>query len=195
MKRINQIKRKLIQCGICENQINDIFDNGDLTRIMRRMDEFIVPNTVQQVLDSCACRSKDDEQDKQHHNLGGKNENKTLSEIISHINSMLGDYEKINLNADNTLTVEWSFINNKKYCCQCLVTVKEGVKVSELALNSNIDNSVMPLSYCYCCAGSCRRYYHSKYGIELKTKEIVSSPINSKGEKPCSFVFEIVQWR
>jgi len=62
------------------------------------------------------------------------------------------------------------------------------VKVSDLAGAEN--DRDMPLSYCFCCAGSYRRHLQLRLGVELKTREIVSSPINSGGEKPCVIIFE-----
>jgi len=67
--------------------------------------------------------------------------------------------------------------------------VEKGVKVSELVDEST---GVMPLSYCYCCAAASRRHIELKLGVLMKTKEIVSLPINSKGESPCRFIFEAV---
>ena len=73
--------------------------------------------------------------------------------------------------------------------CVCPAVVKNGVKVSDIIAQSR----TMPLSYCFCCAGHCRQHLQKLLGIQLNTKEIVSSPINSGGEKPCEFIFEMVK--
>lgn len=68
-----------------------------------------------------------------------------------------------------------------------------GRKVDAIASeHNNTGDYVMPLSYCYCCAGSVHRHLQLQLSVELKTKEIISSPINSRGEKPCGIIFEIV---
>ena len=54
------------------------------------------------------------------------------------------------------------------------------------------EGRTMPLTYCLCCAGHCRQHLERLLGIQLKTKEVVSSPINSNGQKPCEFVLEII---
>ena len=116
---------------------------------------------------------------------------KSIEEKIIHLNSKILSSESIALNSDGTLTAVMVYKNNDKYSCVCSATVCKDVKVSDLALSkSNSDYRVMPLSYCLCCAGSFRRHLQLMLDIKLKTKEIISSPINSRGEKPCEFVFE-----
>lgn len=50
----------------------------------------------------------------------------------------------------------------------------------------------MPLSYCLCCAGHFRVHYESALGVKLRVGRVVSSMLNSKGEKPCVFIYKIV---
>lgn len=50
----------------------------------------------------------------------------------------------------------------------------------------------MPLSYCLCCAGHFRCHYQRALGLKLRVKHVLSSILNSGGELPCVFVFEIV---
>jgi hypothetical protein len=45
-------------------------------------------------------------------------------------------------------------------------------------------------TYCLCCAGHFRYHYQNMLGVKLKTKEIVSSPLDSDGNNPCAFIFE-----
>ena len=52
--------------------------------------------------------------------------------------------------------------------------------------------SVSP-TYCGCCAGHFRYHYQNMLGVAVKLKEVVSSPLNTNGEKPCQFLFEIEQ--
>lgn len=119
---------------------------------------------------------------------------KTLKEKVNHLDKLHHDFENTTLNSDNTLTtIMLPTMNKGKYICLCPATVKSGVKVGDLSLEEDdLDNRSMPLSYCFCCAGYCRRYLQIALDVTLKTKKIVSSPINSRGENPCEFIFEII---
>lgn len=46
--------------------------------------------------------------------------------------------------------------------------------------------------YCYCCAGHFLHHYQIMLDVKLKTREIVSSPLDSHGKEPCVIRFEIV---
>jgi hypothetical protein len=145
---------------------------------------------MHQILDSCACGGGKEFQEKCK-KTGKEISEKTLIEKVDHVNKISPDWDKIFLNGDNTLKVIWSPLDdNGKNKCFCSATIKKGVRVSELTLENR--DSVMPLSYCFCCAGSGRRHLQLQLGVELKTKEIVSSPINSRGKKPCEIIFEII---
>lgn len=54
------------------------------------------------------------------------------------------------------------------------------------------DEGPMPLTYCLCCAGHFRFHYQKALGVKLRVKRVVSSIINSGGELPCVFVYEII---
>lgn len=47
--------------------------------------------------------------------------------------------------------------------------------------------------YCYCCAGHFLHHYQIMLGVKLKTREIVSSPLESHGKAPCVIRFKIVK--
>ncbi len=192
MARVEGIKKSLVKNGIDDKTVKEIIGDGNLVNVIERMEKTLDSDTLQQILDSHACSGGKEFIDRCK-KIGKEIAGKTLSERIAHVNNTSSGSEKITLNADNTLSVKWSFDNNGKYRCVCPAAVKKGVRVSELALeNNNAVNCVMPLSYCYCCAGSGRRHMQLQLGIELKTKKVVSTPINSRGEKPCEFIFEIV---
>ena len=46
-------------------------------------------------------------------------------------------------------------------------------------------------NYCYCCAGHFRFHYEIMLGCKLKTAEIVSSPLDSDGARPCVIRFSV----
>jgi len=193
MARVYGIEKSLTKYGFDDKTIKEIIGNGNLVNVIERMEKALDPDVLHEILDRHACGGGKDFIARMK-KIGKEIADKSLSEKITHINNISSDSEKITLNADNTLSVKWSFDNNGKYKCVCSATIKTGVRVSELALeNNNVGDYVMPLSYCYCCAGSGRRHLQLQLGVDLKTKEIISTPINSKGEKPCEFILEMVE--
>jgi hypothetical protein len=190
MARIDGIKKRLEQNNFDKQMIKEIIAGGNLVHVITQMEKLLEPDMYHDILDSCACRGSKNFI-KQFEKIGKEIADWTLSEKIDHVNSISSESEKIVLNEDGTLTVRWSFENGEKYKCICGAAVKTGVRVAQLADGNGED--AMPLSYCYCCAGSGRRHLQLQLGVELKTKEIISTPINSKGEKQCEFIFEIVK--
>ena len=192
MATIYGIKKSLKEYGFDDKTIKEIIGNGNLVNVIERMEKALNSDVLHEILDRHACRGGKDFIARMK-KIGKMIADKSLNEKIIHINSISSDSEKITLNADNTLSVKWSFEDNGKYKCVCDATIKTGVRVAELALeNNNVGDCVMPLSYCYCCAGSGRRHLQLQLGVEMKTKEVISTPINSRGKKPCEFVFEII---
>jgi len=191
MARVDGIKKSLLKRGFDESAIKDITRGGNLVHVIEQMEQALDVDTLREILDSHAC-SGGKEYLTQMKKIGKEISDKTLCEKITHVNSISSAEENIILNKDNTLSVKWAFGNNGKYRCLCSAAVKKGIKVSDLSLSNTDSDCIMPLSYCYCCAGSGRRHLQLQLGIELRTKEVVSTPINSSGTKPCEFVFEIV---
>ena len=187
MARINGIKKSLAENDFDDKTIKEIMAGGNLVDVTRRMEKMLDADTLRQILDRHGCGGGKEYCDRLK-KIGKEIADKALSEKIDHINSVSPDSEHVVLNADNTLTVTWSFTDNGRYKCLCSATVKNGVKVSDLVA----DDCAMPLTYCFCCAGSGRRHLQLQLGVELKAKEIISSPINSRGDKPCKLIFEIV---
>ena len=182
--RIYGIKKKLAEQNIEEKLINEIIGNGDLVNIVIRMENLLDPEITYQIFDTCACGTSRKE-------INGLKtiSAETLEERITNIPN-LEDFHKdwiVNLNKDNTLTAGWNIKDGDNYACVCSAAVKGKTKVSDLIH----EGRVMPLNYCICCAGHCRRHLEKLLDIQLKTKEITSSPINSYGKKPCQFILEI----
>ena len=191
MARVYGIKKRLGQNNIDKKLIREIIGNEDLVEVITRMETSLDSNMVCEILDSCACLGSKEYLIKCK-KIGKELTGESLNEKIIHLNSKIFTSESITLNNDGTLSAVMVYKNNDMYSCVCSATVCKDVKVSDLALSKgNSDDRVMPLTYCLCCAGSFRRHLQLMLNIELKTKKIISSPINSRGEKPCEFVFEI----
>ena len=185
MARVYGLSSKLKKHNIDEELAKEIIGNGDLVDITMRMEKLLDPEMAYQILDSSACGTSKKE-------LGGIKaiDAETLEERIARI-ALLGDFHSdwnVALNPDNTLTSGWTIKDDENYSCVCSAPVNKSTKVSDL---THADRA-MPLTYCRCCAGHCRQHLEKLLGISLKTKEVVSSPINSKGEKPCEFIFETI---
>ncbi len=189
MARIYGIKKRLELNKVDKKIIKEIIGNNDLVDIVVRMEKLIAPHMMHEIFDSCGCGGGRD-YIKHCEKIGKELTGKPLEEKIKLINS---DSEQIVLNNDNTLTIVLHYNNGNNYKCVCSAAIKTGIIVSDLAQGAGADGRIMPLTYCFCCAGSYRRHLQLKLGLDLKTKEILSSPINSKGEKPCKFVLEIIR--
>jgi len=189
MARVYGIKKKLVLNNVDGQTIREIIGNEDLVEVIGRMENLIDSDMMHEILDSCACGGGQ-EFLKQCKKIGKDLAGKTLEEKIDYLNNYILHSEKIILNGNSLLTVTFLYKENEKYKCVCSAVVKKGMMVYNLT--EDTDNSTMPLSYCFCCAGSFRRHLQLQLGIKLKTKEIVSSPINSKGQKPCEFIYEIL---
>ncbi|NLO38004.1 MAG: hypothetical protein GX115_00745 [Ruminiclostridium sp.] len=185
MARLYGIKTKLSRHKIDENLAKEIIGNGDLIDITERMENLLEPEITYKILDASACGTSHKELNKLK-----KIEAVTLHEKIEKI-SFMKDYHSVwnvRLNKDNTLTGGWIIKEKDSFACVCSAVVNKELKVRDLPH----ENRTMPLTYCICCAGHCRQHLEKLLDIRLKTKEVISSPINSKGQKPCEFLFDII---
>ena len=83
------------------------------------------------------------------------------------------------LNEDGTITAGIGDAGGVR--CPC--PVFDGVELDQ----------AISKTYCYCCAGHFRYHYQIALSIKLKTREVVSSGLESRGKKPCRFVFEVLE--
>jgi len=185
MARVYGLTKKLEKHNIGEKSANEIIGNGNLVDITVRMETLLDPETTYQILDSCACGTSKKE-------LTGIKaiDAGTIAEKIEKI-ALLGDFHAdwtVALNPDHTLTAGWEIKKFETYSCVCSAAVDKNTKVCDLAR----EGRTMPLVYCLCCAGHCRQHLEKLLDIRLKTKEVVSSPINSKGQQPCKFILEMI---
>lgn len=190
MARVYGIKKRLEQNNVDPKLAKEIIGSGDLVDIIMRMEKALDFETMYQILDTCACGGGRDFI-KLCERMGKELSGKSLRNKVNYINNDSADI-KLALNDDGTLTETMSFRNGDKYKCVCGAMVNKGFRVCDLVPeNGEKERRVMPLAYCFCCAGSCRRDLQLQLGVDLKTREIISSPINSSGTQPCEFIFEI----
>lgn len=48
-------------------------------------------------------------------------------------------------------------------------------------------------TYCMCCAAHYRYYYELMLGCRLRLNRVQTSPLDSDGNEPCSFLFDVVE--
>ncbi len=85
-------------------------------------------------------------------------------------------------NEDGTITVNAvSYWRDGQFSCAC--SNYNGL---------NVDYKISK-NYCFCCAGHFKHHYEIMLGVELKTLEIISSPLDSDGKNPCIIKFAIVR--
>ena len=193
MPSVNKIQKALLAKNINTETYEKIIGDGDIINVIQRMDNLLEPEIECSILESCACCTKNSKsRDKQCKDYGKMMAGKPLSEKINGLADI--DFGMVSINKDNCLTVDfyWEVDSNK--ICSC-GDIKVPIIASKLLFKNKkllIDDRVMPLTYCLCCAGHFKYHLENALGIKLRTKEIISSPINSKGEKPCKFILEIV---
>lgn len=80
-------------------------------------------------------------------------------------------------NEDGTFTVTGGSIDGGRYACGCS-------QFSRLKLPYDVSRS-----YCFCCGGHFQYHYEIMLGMKLKVVEIISSPLDSGGRRPCAIRF------
>ena len=133
MARIYGIVKSLTEYGFDNKTIKEIIAGGNLVNVIERMEKTLDPDVLHEILDRHACGGGKDFVARMK-KIGKEIADKPLKEKIDYVNSMSSGSEKVTLNADNTLSVKWSFYNSGKYKCVCGATIKTGVRVAELAL-------------------------------------------------------------
>lgn len=148
-------------------------------RAIELMDQQMSFNERYQVLDFNAC-CKGGAREKAVKAFIKENQQLSLAEKIQKVH-MVQHMGNPTLNGDGTLTtgIYWQVDGVYKCPCPNFNGLKDTPKVSK--------------TYCLCCGGHFRHHYQNMLGIKLKTKEIVSSPLESGGKEPCIIVFEIVE--
>ena len=87
------------------------------------------------------------------------------------------------LNDDGTLSIFWEIGEKGNY--QCVCAAHKRLKKDQPQIGN------LSKTYCGCCGGHIRHHYQNILGVELRLKEVVSSPISSNGQECCAFLFEI----
>lgn len=164
----------------------DIKDNSPkklkkafFSRAMKQIDELFDKDTRYQIIDWCAC-SKSGKRYKDIKKIAKIIQDKSLEEKIK----ALWQVEKMSqpvLNKDGVITTGIYYLEGNKYKCACP------------CFHNEIITEPISATFCLCCAGHFRFHYQNALGLSLKTKAVISSPLESLGKDPCVFKLEIVQ--
>jgi hypothetical protein len=144
---------------------------------IERMEHLLDNQLCRDIRDACAC-SKGGTRLKAMQKIANEYNGKSIEEklqAISHATYM----GKPVLQEDGTIIT--GIGDEGGFPCPCPVF-------------SNVEiNQPVSITYCYCCAGHFRFHYQIALGVELRTKEVLSSAIASQQKDPCRFVYEIVE--
>jgi len=160
-------------------------DPSNVVALIDKMDELLTKEQCLSIMEKQGC-CKSGQRDKDCNAFALKHADKTLSEklaLMSSIRYMMTP--RLNDDGTFTITMAGKATNNSvrtgKTTCSCgtIRKLKQPFSVSS--------------TYCGCCAGHFLYHYQNALGVKLKLKEINSSPLNTNGEKPCSFTFEVIE--
>lgn len=187
-----KFKKSLQRHNVDESIITDFFEGYEelndkspqkeklafFRRAMKQMDETFDDDTCYEIIDWCAC-CKGGMRDKAIKKMAKECKGKSLEEKIEALKQVKNMGDPI-LKDDGTITTGIYYQGGNGYKCACSCLNKEDI------------NESISSTYCLCCAGHFRYHYQNALGVKLKTKKVVSSPLESLGKEPCIFEFEII---
>jgi len=151
----------------------------DYFAFFTQMEELLSKEQCLSIMNEQGCR-KTAKLSEKHRVFGKIHADKTIQEKIDLLTELDSPHKApCHLNTDGTLTVYFQYGTKGDYYCPCNPI-------------RNLKSEIMPITYCGCCGGHMRFLYEHAFGVKLKLIEIVSSMANSNGEKPCKFIYEII---
>ena len=130
--------------------------------------------------DNGCCKSKT-AREKASKQFAKVHANKTLEEKLPLI-STVKNMGEAKLTEDGKLHIlAVQYVKDDQFHCAC-PSINTGRKKED----------AVSRTYCMCCAGHFRYHYQIMLGCLLKLESVLTSPLDSNGEEPCSFLFEIV---
>ena len=144
---------------------------------IERMEALLDRELCHDVRDACAC-SKGGWRLKAMQKIAKECEGQSVEQKLQAIGQVTYMGNPV-LNEDGTITAGVGDVGG----FQCPCPVFSGVKLEQ----------TVSKTYCYCCAGHFRHHYQIALGKRLRTRDVVSSALESRGQEPCRFVFEILE--
>lgn len=143
---------------------------------IERMESLLDSNLCHDIRDACAC-SKGGWRLKAMQKIAREHNDQSLELKLQAIGQVTHMGKPV-LEEDGTITA--GIGDEGGFRCPC--PVFDGVEL----------NRAVSKTYCYCCAGHFRYHYQIALGKQIRTKEVVSSALESQGKAPCRFIFEIL---
>lgn len=181
-----EIKKEMIDemcCGFekISSKTNKKIKSAFFRQALEVMNEKLSVETVQEILEANACcksgtRLKNSKEFARIHSKLSLSDRLKLISARPYLN--MGCAE---LDENGYLVVHAvAYHPTEKFECAC-PTIS---KIKQ-------DNPI-PREYCYCCGGHFKFHYEIMLEAKLKLVEIVSSPHDTNGEKPCAFRYEFI---
>ncbi len=149
--------------------------------VIDKMDELLTDEQKFAIIEKEGC-CKGGQRDKDCKAFAKEHANKSLAEKLALFKTVEYMMAPV-LNKDGTFTVTMSGhqngVHKGKTTCSCgaIKKLKQPFTVSK--------------TYCGCCAGQFLYHYQNMLGVVLRLKKINSSPLDTDGEMPCQFTFEV----
>lgn len=198
MPSLKQIKKSMINLKISPEIISQIPLEADTSgsnplpviAAIEKMDELMTKEQKYAVMENQGC-CKGGERDEACKAFNKAHEGEGLAERIEALRAERLQKQGLyyifppTLNDDGSLTVSFgghqNGVHTGRTTCSCstIKKLKQPFCVSS--------------TYCGCCAGHFMYHYQNALGVKLRLKEIISSPLNTNGEQPCTFNFEVVK--
>lgn len=192
MPDLKKIQQSLVEHKVSESLMEQIMEGTEelpaksskktkvaiISQVIQRMDQLLDLETRVEIIDWCAC-CKGGARDKDVKSFAKENQMINLGEKIIAI-TKVANMGRPKLNEDGTISTGIFWLEGTDYRCPC--PCFNGLKLTE----------PVSITYCYCCAGHFRYHYQNAFGVKLRTKEVVSSVLQSLSKKPCQFVYEII---
>lgn len=191
MAKPDTLKRVLRDCNIPADTINRI--NGDFDDITDKspkkektkyllhavnvMDAELDENTRRKVMEACAC-TIGSSVEKKTEQFAKKTQNLPIEEKVRLLNQMKHLGNPV-LQSDGTILINSGILDKGVYRCPC-----PQIRGAEIT-------APITFTYCMCCGGHYKYQYEKALRVKLDMKQI-SSPLESEGKKPCTFVLKII---
>ncbi|NLV49349.1 MAG: hypothetical protein GXY20_01495 [Clostridiales bacterium] len=165
---------------ILTSKTNKKIKSAFFTQALKVMNEKLPPEKVREIFEANAC-CKSGAREKNSREIAKTYAGLDIADRLKLISMRpylnMGSAE---LDEDGFLLVHAvSYHPGDKYECVCPT-------VSKIKRDCAI-----PREYCCCCGGHFKYHYEIMLGVKLKPVEIVSSPHDTDGEKPCAFRYYI----
>ena len=167
--------------GKLESKTNKKIKTAFFTQALKVMNHRLPPEKVQEVFEANACCKS-----------GVREKN---SKEFARINSGLETVDRLKLiSARPCLNMGSAELDEGGFLLDHAVSYRpgSGFECACPTLSKIKRDDAIPREYCWCCGGHFKYHYKIMLSLKLRLADIVSSPHDTDGEKPCAFRYEIL---